>query len=75
MLNESNDRKKEFMVFANFYHEDFPNFNDLDNSGSNFGIVQKFKNNFPNSVSVTLKRVDSITFPNIHLNLFRICFS
>ena len=46
MLNESSDWKKEFMVFANFYHEDFPNFNDLDNSGSNFGIVQNLKTTF-----------------------------
>ena len=30
MLNESSDWKKEFMIFANYYYEDFPNFNDLD---------------------------------------------
>ena len=30
MLNESSDWKKEFMIFANYYYEDFPNFNGLD---------------------------------------------
>ena len=29
----------------------------------------KFKKNLPDSVSVTLKRVDSLAFPNIHLAL------
>ena len=29
MLNESSNWKKEFMVFANYYYEDFPNFNGL----------------------------------------------
>ena len=46
MLNESSDWKKEFMVFANYYYEDVPNFNDLDAeliSGSIFGIVQNLK--------------------------------
>ena len=46
MLNESSDWKKEFMVFANYYYEDVPNFNGLDAeliSGSVFGIVQNLK--------------------------------
>ena len=30
MLNESGDWKKEFMVFANYYYEDFQDFNGLD---------------------------------------------
>ena len=34
------------MVFANFYYEDFPNFNGLDTSGSNYGIVQNLKTTF-----------------------------
>ena len=70
MLNESSDWKKEFMVFANYYYEDFPNFNGLDaelDLWFNFWDCAKFKNNLPDSVSVTLKRVDSIAFPNIHL--------
>ena len=46
MLNESSDWKKEFMVFANFYYEDFPNFNGLDTSVSNFWIVQNLKTTF-----------------------------
>ena len=29
MSNESINCKKEFMVFSNYYYEDFPNFNDL----------------------------------------------
>ena len=72
MLNESSDWKKEFMVFANYYYEDFPNFNGLDaelDLWFNFWDCAKFKNNLPDSVSVTLKRVDSLAFPNIHLAL------
>ena len=30
MLNKSSDWEKEFMVFANYYYEEFPNFNGLD---------------------------------------------
>ena len=72
MLNESSDWKKEFMVFANYYYEDFPNFNGLDAELEfwfNFWDCAKFKNNLPDSVSVTLKRVDSLAFSNIHLAL------
>ena len=46
MLNESSDWKKEFMVFVDYYYEDFPNFNALIQSwisGSIFGIVQNLK--------------------------------
>ena len=66
MLNESSDWKKEFMVFANYYYEDFPNFNGLDaelDLWFNFWDCAKFKNNLPDSVSVTLKKVDSLAFP------------
>ena len=72
MLNESSDWKKEFMVFANYYYEDFPNFNGLDaelDLWFNFWDCAKFKNDLPDSVFVTLKRVDSLAFPNIHLAL------
>ena len=72
MLNESSDWKKEFTVFANYYYEDFPNFNALDaelDLWFSFWDFAKFKNNLPDSVSVTLKRVDSLAFPNLHLTL------
>ena len=72
MLNESSDWEKEFMVFANYYYEDFPNFNGLDAELEfwfNFWDCAKFKNNLPDSVSVTLKRVDSLAFLNIHVAL------
>ena len=54
------------MVFANYYYEDFPNFNGLDaelDLWFNFWDCAKFKNNLPDSVSVTLKKVDSLAFP------------
>ena len=60
------------MVFANCCYEDFPNFNGLDaelNLWFNFYDCAKFKSNLPDSVSVTLKRVDSLAFPNIKLAL------
>ena len=72
MLNESSDWKKEFTVFANYYYEDFPNFNALDaelDLWFSFWDFAKFKNNLPDSVSVTLKRVDSLAFPNMRLAL------
>ena len=72
MLNESSDWKKRFMVFANYYYEDFPNFNwlyaELD-LWFNLWDCAKFKNNFSDSVSVTLKMLDSLAFRNIHLVL------
>ena len=46
MLNESSDWKKEFTVFANYYYEDFPNFNALDaelDLWFSFGIFQNLK--------------------------------
>ena len=72
MSNESSDWKKEFVVFANYYYEDFPNFNALDaelDLWFSFWDFAKFKNNLPDFVSVTLKRVDSPAFPNLHLTL------
>ena len=72
MSNESSDWKKEFVVFANYYYEDFPDFNALDaelDLWFSFWDFAKFKNNLPDSVSVTLKRVDSPAFPNLHLTL------
>ena len=60
------------MVFANCYYEDFPNFNGLDaelDIWFNFCDCAKFKSSLPDSVSVTLKRVDSLAFPNLHLTL------
>ena len=61
MLNESSDCKKEFMAFANYYYEDFPYFNGFDaelDLWFNFWDCAKFKNNLPESASVTLERVD-----------------
>ena len=72
MLNESSDWKKEFMVCASYYYEGFPNFNSLDaelDLWFSFWDCAKFKNNLPDSVSVALKRADSLAFPNIHLAL------
>ena len=49
------------MAFANYYYEDFPNFNGLDaelDLWFNFWNCAKFKNNLPDSASVTLNRVD-----------------
>ena len=60
------------MVFIDYYYDDFPNFNGLDSELDlwfNFWDCAKFKNNLPNSVSVTLKSVDSLVFPDIHLAL------
>ena len=60
------------MVFIDYYYDDFPNFNGLDSELDlwfNFWDCAKFKNNLPNSVSVTLKSVDSLAFPDIHLAL------
>ena len=60
------------MVFANYYYEDFPNFHGLDaelDLSFNFWNCAKFKNNLLDSASVTLKRVDSLAFPNIYLVL------
>ena len=72
MLNESSDWKKRFMVFANYYYEDFPNFNGLYaelDLWLNLWACAKFKNNLSDSVSVTLKMLDSLAFRNIHLVL------
>ena len=72
MLNESSDRKREFMVFANYYYEEFPNSNGFDADLDllfKLWVCAKLKNNLPDFVSVTLKRVDSLAFPNIHLAL------
>ena len=72
MLNESSDRKKEFIVLANYYYEGFPNFNGLDaelDLWFKLWDCAKFRNNLRDSVSVTLKRVDSLAFTNIHLAL------
>ena len=72
MLNESSDWKKEFMVFANYYYEEFPNFNDIHaefNLWFNFWDCATFKKNLLDSVFMTLKRVDSLSFLNIHLAL------
>ena len=72
MLIESSDWKKEFMVFANYYYEHFPNSDSLDAELDLwFKLLDcvKFKSNLPDSVSITLKRVDSLAFPNIHLAL------
>ena len=58
MLNESSDWKKEFTVFANYYYEDFPNFNALDaelDLWFSFWDFAKFKNNLPDCFCDTEK--------------------
>ena len=72
MLNESSDWKREFMVFANYYYEEFPESNgfdaELDLLFKLFNCA-KFKNNLPDFVSGKLKRDDPLAVPNIHLAL------
>ena len=58
--------------FANFYIEDFPNFTGLATKLDlwfNFWDKTKYKNDLPDSISVTLKRVDALSFPNRYLAL------
>ena len=50
------------MVFANFYFEDFPNFSGLADFWYNFWDKIKCKNDLPDSISATLKRVDTLAF-------------
>ena len=72
ILNESCDWKKENMVFTHQYYEDFPNFNGLEAELDFRYKIQdcvKFKNNLPDSISVTLKGVHSLAIPNINLAL------
>ena len=64
--------KINLWFFTNYYYEDFPNFNGLDaelDLWFNFWNCAKFKNNLPDSASVTLNRVDWLAFQNIHLVL------
>ena len=54
--------KAGFMVFANFYLEDFTNFTGLAaelDLWYNFWVEIKHKNDLPDSISPTLKRVDA----------------
>ena len=53
------------MVFANFYFEDFPNFSGLADIWYNVWDKIKCKNDLPDSISATLKRVDALAFSNI----------
>ena len=53
------------MVFANFYLEDFQNFTGLAaelDLWYNFWNEIKYKNDLPDSISATLKRVDALAF-------------
>ena len=62
----------EFMVFANFYLEDFPYFTGLAaelDLWHNFWDEMKYKNNLPDSLSAFLEKVDALAFPNIYLTL------
>ena len=64
--------EKRIYGFSYYYYEDFPNFNGLVAELElcfNFCSCAKFKSNLPDYVSVTLKRVDSLAFANIHLAL------
>ena len=60
------------MVFVNLYPEDFPNFTGLAAEVDlwyNFWGEIKYKNDLPDSISATLKRVDALAFSNIYLAL------
>ena len=64
--------KEKFMVFANFYLEDFPNFTGLAaelDLWYNFWDEINYKNDLLGSISATLKRVDALAFPNKYLAL------
>ena len=53
------------MVFASFYLEDFQNFTGLAaelDLWYNFWNEIKYKNDLPDSISATLKRVDALAF-------------
>ena len=66
MFQEPENWKEEFIVFANFYLEDFPNFTGLAaelNLWYNFWDEIKYKNDLPDSISATLKRVGALSFP------------
>ena len=60
------------MVFANSFLADFPKFTGLAAELElcyNFWDEMKYKNDIPDSMSATLKRVDVLAFPNIYLAL------
>ena len=64
MFQEPENWKEGFMVFANF-----PNFTGLAaelDLWYKFWNEIKYKNDLPDSISATLKRVDSLAFPNIY---------
>ena len=70
MFQDPENWKEKFMVFANFYLEDFPNITGLAaelDFWYNFWDELKSKNDLPDSISATLKRVDALVFPNIYL--------
>ena len=72
MFQESENWKEDFIVFANLYLEDFSDFNHLASELElwyNFWNKTKYKNNLPDSISATLKRIDALAFPNIYLAL------
>ena len=64
--------KEGFMGFANFYLENFPNFTGLAaelDLWYKFWNKIKYKNDLPDSISATLKRVHALAFSNIYLTL------
>lgn len=72
MFQESENWKEDFIVFANLYLEDFSDFNHLASELElwyNFWNKTKYKNNPPDSISATLKRIDALAFPNRYLAL------
>ena len=70
MFQEPDNSKELFIVFENFYLDDFANFTSLAwelHLCYNFWDEIKYKNDLPNSISATPKRVDPLVFPNIYL--------
>ena len=72
MFQEPENWKEKFMVFSNFYLEDFPNFTGLAEELDlwyNFWDEINYKNDLLGSISATPKRVDALAFPNKYLAL------
>ena len=62
--------EKGVFGFWKFLFEDFPNFTGLTEELDlwyKFWDKIKYKNDLPDSISATLKKVDALAFPNIYL--------
>ena len=72
MLNKSSGWEKEFMIFANHYYENFPDFDNFDVDPDlwyKLWDCARLKSNLPDYISVTPKRVDLLPFLKIRLTL------